>query len=333
MKKVLFIGVTRYNLEENLHLKSKFEGLSTGMNPYVLAKGKSFKTEKWGTRFYLLPPRIFWILAPGVALWLCLTKNINTIVAQGPLLEGLLGACLKKVLRKELIVEIHGNWEERLPEFRPILNFFAGISLRNADKIRGVANYLIVQAKKYAPAKSYFLFPTFTNLDDFLEERDIRFDDYILFVGREDRVKGIKYLKEAFDSLKNDFPSFRLMLVGEGLPDGKLSLSEVKERMKNCYCLVLPSITEGLPRVIIEAMALAKPVIASRVGGIPDLIEDGKTGFLFEAGHSDELADKIRTLIENKDLAVEIGRRGRDLVRNNFSNEKYIENYLKIINN
>jgi glycosyltransferase involved in cell wall biosynthesis len=102
--------------------------------------------------------------------------------------------------------------------------------------------------------------------------------------------------------------------------------------MKECYCLVVPSVSEGLPRVILEALALANPVIASRVGGIPELIEDGKNGFLFKAGDSDELAEKLKTLLNNKTLAVEMGRRGRNLVGEKFSNEKYLANYIRMIN-
>ena len=239
---------------------------------------------------------------------------------------------LKKTLHKELIVELHGDWEERLPTIRGILTFFAKRVLRNADKIRAVANYLVLKARKYAPAKPYFIFPTFTDLNDFLAEKEIIFNKEILFVGRNDRVKGIPYLIEAFELIKKDFPDFKLSLVGEGLPEGKLPLTEVRKRMKNCYCLVLPSITEGLPRVMLEAMALSKPVVASRVGGIPDLIKDSENGFLFEVGNVQELAEKLRILLDNKELAVEMGRRGRELVQSQFSNEKYINNYLAMIN-
>ena len=101
--------------------------------------------------------------------------------------------------------------------------------------------------------------------------------------------------------------------------------------MKNCYCLVLPSLSEGLGRVLIEAEALGKPVIGSNVGGIPDLIKDGKNGFLFEPKNSDNLAQKLRTLLKDKNLAMEMGKKGREFVQNKFSNENYITNYLEMI--
>lgn len=327
MKRVLFIGVTKYNLDKDTHLRKKFLGLSQGIRPCVLARGRFSHKELWGAEFYLFPRLIFWLAAPALSFWLCFSKKIDTIVAQGPLSEGLLGTILKKLLRKELIVELHGDWQ-----FRKNLAWIAPVSLKNADKIRGVADYLILKAKKYAPRKPYFLFPTFTDLEDFLAERDIRFDNYILFVGRADKTKGIGYLEEAFSKIERDFREFRLVLIGEGLPGGKLPLDKVREKMRDCYCLAVPSVSEGLPRVIMEAMALAKPIIASRVGGIPDLVKDGQNGFLFEVGNVEQLAEKLRILLQDKNLAIGMGKRGQEFVRHNFSNERYIKNYLQMIN-
>lgn len=328
MKKVLFLGVTKYNLEKDLHLQMKFEALSRGIDPYIIAKGKFCFQKKWGANFYLFPAGIFyWPMAFGTAFWLCLTRKIDTIVCQGPLVEGLVGTMLKKIFNNELIVELHGDWG-----FKKNLSKIAPISLKSADKIRGVANYLIEKSKQHAPNKPYFLFPTFTNLNDFLHEENISFQKYILFVGRNDVVKGIKYLQEAYELIKSDFPDFALVLVGEGLPTGKLSLQETRNKMKDCYCLVVPSLTEGLPRVILEAMALGKPVIVSNVGGIPDLVKDGQTGFLCQAGDSWDLAEKLRILLSNEGLAIEMGRRGKEIIKQNFSNEKYINNYLQMIN-
>ena len=139
-------------------------------------------------------------------------------------------------------------------------------------------------------------------------------------------------MKEAFSLIEKDFPDFKLVLVGEGLPEGKLSLAETKDKMKNCYCLVIPSLSEGLPRVLLEAMALAKPVVASKVGGIPDLIQEGQNGFLVEPGNTDQLAEKLRILLKDKNLAIEMGKRSRELIQDKFSNEKYIANYLKMLN-
>lgn len=342
MKNVLFIGVTKYDLAKDVHFRKKFEGLSQGIKPYtpkgsgsalmgiepyVLARGRAFGKKIFGAEFYLLPRNIFfWPAAFVLAFWLCLVKKINIIVAQGPLMEGFVGTILKKVFKTELIVELHGDWR-----VKKNLAKIAGFSLKNADKIRAVAEYLAAEAKKIAPNKPFYIFPTFTDLDGFLKEKDIRFDKFILLVGRNDPVKGVKYLIEAFEKIKPEFLDFKLVLVGEGLPEGKLSLEGVKEKMKNCYCLAVPSISEGLPRVILEAMALAKPVIASRVGGIPELVKDGETGFLVDSGNVEQLAEKLRTLLSDKALTVEMGSSARMEIEEKFSNQRYIESYLKMI--
>lgn len=329
MKNVLFVGVTKYDLDKDIHLKKKFEGLASGIKPYVLARGKMTLGKKaFGAEFYLLPKTFFsWPMAFVLALWLCPIKKIDAIVAQGPLIEGLVGTILKKIFGAELIVELHGDWR-----VKKNLAKIAGFSLKSADKIRAVAEYLMADAKKIALNKPFYIFPTFTDLDDFLRERSASLKNFILFVGRDNPVKGVKYLMEAFDKIKPEFPDFRLVLIGEGLPAGKLSLEEVRQKMKDCYCLAVPSLSEGLPRVILEAMALGKPVVASNVGGIPDVVKDGQNGFLCKAGDSQDLAEKLRVLLNDRNLAADMGRRGREFVQARFSNEKYIKNYLEMIN-
>ena len=211
MKKVLFIGVTNLNFQKKegvVHLRKKFEGLSQGIKPYVLTKGAPFHKKIWNTEFYLLPPMFFWPLAPFLAFYLCLTKKINTIIAQSPLLEGFIGSILKNIFKKELIVEIHGDWREgpflskkRRFEFlqRRFIPMLARISFKSADKIRGVANYLTEKPREIAQKKRYFLFPTFTDLDIFLKEKDVQSENFILSVGQLEKVKGFDILIESFN--------------------------------------------------------------------------------------------------------------------------------------
>ncbi len=364
MKRVLFIGVTNYNFKKEetiFHLEKKFEGLSQGIKPHILARGRPFHKKIWGTDFYLLKSRVlFWPLAFFVAFYLCLTKKIDTIIAQSPLIEGFTATILKKLFKKELIIEIHGDWIEapflskkRKCEFlgRKFVPILAKFSLKSANKIRAISNFTKQKTLNISGPKPYFIFPTFTDIDSFLKEKEAKFNNFILFVGTLEKVKGIEYLIDAFGKIKNEFPQFQLVIIGEGSElknlkwqianlklenkvefKGKLPLKETKNIMKNCYCLVLPSLSEGLGRVLMEAMALGKPIIGSRVGGIPDLIKDNQNGFLFEKGNSDDLAKKLRILLKNRNFAIKMGQKGREFVENNFSNQKYIENYVKMIN-
>ncbi len=355
MKNVLFTGVTVYDFiaAPPDHLQKKLTALGSQIRAYLLSRGRPFHKRIWGVDYYLLPSLFFWPLAFCLAFWICKKKKIDTIIAQSPLVEGFLGVLLKKTLGRELIVEVHGDWKEapflnkkRKLAFlkKKIAPFLAKMSLRSADKVRAISTYTKEQALSVSGKKPYFVFPTFTDVDSFLQEKDIHYENFILFVGALEKVKGIKYLFEAFSSAREQFPDFKLVLVGEGSEKekyssfegaefkGKLSLEETRKVMKDCYCLVLPSMSEGLGRVLIEAEALSKPVVASRVGGIPDLVEDSKNGFLAEPGNSEDLAEKIKALLKDRDSAIRMGKNGRELVKEKFSNDKYIENYLKMIN-
>lgn len=144
----------------------------------------------------------------------------------------------------------------------------------------------------------------------------------LLFVGRLDPVKGLRVLLEAVSSLIADFPGLHLTLVGDG-PDragieaaaaplgdhirftGYLSQAEVSREMQDCDIFVLPSFAEGVPVVLMEALASARPVIATQVAGVGELVTDGEHGFLVPPGDVESLAARIR------DLACDPARRQR----------------------
>lgn len=360
-KRVLFIGVTEYDLtQENPHLAKKFGGLSKNFDVISIARGRPFHKRKWGAEFYLIKYRpVFLPVAFIIGVYVCIFKKIDTLVCQTPITEGLVGVVLKRVFRKELIVEAHGDWEEmpflsRKRKFavlaKRIAPCIAHLSFRNADKIRALTNYFRERIEKTVPGKKYYVFPTYTDIDYFLEEAKTSFRKYVLTVAVLSPIKNIETLIEAFARIYKQFPDFKLVIAGEGpsrenlkfkiknqkLEDaviltGRLSLSEVREAMKDCYVFVLPSLNEGFGRVLIEAMALSKPVIASNVGGIPEIVKDGENGFLIEPKDTDLLAEKLSLLLGDKNLAESMGRRGREFCKNNFSNKNYIKSFTGMI--
>jgi len=326
MKRVLFIGVTNYNLEKpeaQLHLKKKFEGLSKGIEVFVLAKGKPFHRKIWDAEFYLLPQRFFSLLAFPLASHLCLVKKIDTILCQSPLIEGFIGSILKKVFGKELIIEVHGDWVEapflykkRWPKafWQKIFEILGKISLKNADKIRAVSTFTKEKALKVTPGKPCFIFPTFTDLSLFFKEKEIRFNNFIFFVGQLEKVKGVEFLIEAFSKISTDFPEFKLVIIGEGEDLSHLKklagfsidfLGWQKEANKieyfrNCRALIFPG-EEDFGIVPVEAMAAGKPVIAYRKGGALETIVDGKTGIFFDQPTSSALAAALRQFMTQED--------------------------------
>lgn len=163
---------------------------------------------------------------------------------------------------------------------------------------------------------------------------------HLLFVGRLAGGKGVTVLFEAFEQLLPRFPDLHLTLIGDGparleleteakqrcLGDvvtftGYRSQAEVAEALKEVDMLVLPSFAEGVPVVLMEAMASGLPVVSSRVGGIPELVEDGVSGLLVPPGDTAALADAIGKLLVNPALCARMGEEGRAKIVSDFNLE------------
>jgi len=147
----------------------------------------------------------------------------------------------------------------------------------------------------------------------------------VAFVGRLVPVKGTSYLAAAIKKLDNEGFSAGFLIVGDGperklLEDLKLSSLRVHllgyranpvEFMQAADYLVLPSLGEGCPNVVLEAFACGKPVIASKVGGVPDLVQHGKTGWLVNPRDVEGLAEGIRTLADDPKKLRLMGKEAR----------------------
>lgn len=113
---------------------------------------------------------------------------------------------------------------------------------------------------------------------------------------------------------------------------GYKSGEELKKEIKFSIATVLPSeCPETFGRAIIESFALGKPVIGARIGGIPELVKDGKTGYTFEPGSIEDLRNKIGVILNNsKNKTVLMGKRARSLVENNYNPDRHYQNLIKI---
>jgi glycosyltransferase involved in cell wall biosynthesis len=161
------------------------------------------------------------------------------------------------------------------------------------------------------------------------------------FVGWLLPIKGPNYLLKAMDDVWHGHPEASLVLVGKGDLDvdlraearkknanGKVKFlgwrEDIDEIMPLFDMLVLPSLNEGMGRVLVEAMAAGKPVVASRVGGIPDLVRDGETGYLVPPADEKALADGIKMLLDDPERAKQMGQQGKEYCHQ-FSLEAMIE--------
>lgn len=179
------------------------------------------------------------------------------------------------------------------------------------------------------------------NFLEFVNEVKEYQNEFALYVGTLQPYKGIKTLLDAWEEL--DFP---LKIVGSGPLEnyvkqristlknveylGQKSFEDVNSLIDKAGFLVLPSeCYENFPRVIVEAFAQAKPVIASRMGAMAELVRDGETGLHFKAGNSVQLANQVKRLINDCELAKDMGINARKIFENTYTMEK---NYQQLIN-
>jgi glycosyltransferase involved in cell wall biosynthesis len=157
----------------------------------------------------------------------------------------------------------------------------------------------------------------------------------LLFVGRLAPVKGLRVLFDAVQGLISELPGLRLVLVGDG-PDragleaaaaplgkhvtftGYKSQDEVAQLMKEADIFVLPSFAEGVPVVLMEAMASGLAVIATQVAGVGELVEEGVHGHMVPPGDAETLAARIRALARDPAARARMGAAGRKTVADDF---------------
>jgi glycosyltransferase involved in cell wall biosynthesis len=181
----------------------------------------------------------------------------------------------------------------------------------------------------------------------------------VLFVGRLAKIKGVDYLLKAVDIIVNKlrYKDTIFILVGPhtfagvdnplGMDEilsyieqhqlgkniiltGSLPLEEVRVLYAASDIFVLPSLAEGDPLVTLEAMASGKPVIGTRVGGIPHHICDGWNGFLIDPANEQQLADKIKYLIDNPEERKRMGANSRKYAEEEFDWKKVAEKLLAV---
>jgi phosphatidyl-myo-inositol dimannoside synthase len=175
----------------------------------------------------------------------------------------------------------------------------------------------------------------------------------VLTVGRwraDERYKGMDTLITALPRLLPRWPELQLVAVGDGddrvwLADlaeetgverhvhflSSLSYEELAACYAHCEMFALPSRGEGFGLVYLEAMASGKPVIGGAHGGAPEVIEDGKTGYLVPHGDAAQLATAIETLLSDASLREGMGRRGKQRVENEFRFSVFAKSFRKIL--
>ena len=168
----------------------------------------------------------------------------------------------------------------------------------------------------------------------------------ILFMGRLEKIKGVDILIRSIPLVVSSIPDVHLYIAGSGEEERtlkrlakKLNIEEnvtflgfISEDAKWSYykftdLCVVPSVDEPFGIVLLEAMSCGKSVVASNVGGIPYIVEDGKTGLLFECGDIEDLTENVITLLQNKELREKMGAAGLEKAKE-FSWDKIVDKTL-----
>ena len=181
-----------------------------------------------------------------------------------------------------------------------------------------------------------------------MKDYDIKTEDegYALYFGRLSREKGILNLINAFAKLDNGL----LYIAGEG-PEketieniikenklekrvkllGFLGKNQMIECISKCKFVVVPSIWyENCPYSVLETLAIGKPVIGSNMGGIPELVENNKNGFIYQYDDVDDLSNKMKKLFEDEKLVDKFSKESKKLAKEKYSREKYYEELMNI---
>jgi len=181
------------------------------------------------------------------------------------------------------------------------------------------------------------------------ENFNVKDNKLIGYVGRIEYLKGVFILIEAFAKVLESFKNVKLVLVGSGeIEKAKVYANHLKIEENiiftgyydgNIYDVLdvfdifaFPSFWEGLPYSILEAMAMGKIIIASDVGGIPELIVDGSTGILVKPKCSIDLADNLINILNNMDNYISMRNNAKETIEEKFSSIQFAINTNQIIN-
>jgi len=328
--RVLFVS-RRVELPLSPSLVRKWDAVGRELDFRVLAGGNGQDDH-----FHLAPtlpaldgPAFFAALPLRIARELRSFRP-HAVLAQGAH-ETAAALAARKLARVDtaVIADLHGDWRAptRLYGSRlrgalnPVADRVALSGLRHADGIRTVTGYTtsLVRGLGLDPADE---FPAYMDFDSFLQSAPLPLPEApsVLFVGVLERYKNVDGLAAAWRVVAARVPDARLRLVGDGtlrpvveqllrdLPDRtswdeRLSPAEVSRALDDATALVLPSRSEGMGRVVVEAFCRARPVVGARVGGIPDLVEDGQNGLLVEPGDTQALADALVRILADRGLA------------------------------
>ncbi len=328
--RVLFVGRTRYRLPLPGGLARKWDALSARMQVRVVASGTGHDP-----RFHLLPPRpldgpLFYSTLPFVIARELRSFRPDVVVAESPY-EAAAAEAARAVVRSnvKVVVEVHGDWRVWSSHYgsrsrallRPASDAAAGWAVDHADGHRAVSGFTasLLEGRGRRPLG---VFTTYSDLGAFTAPRvPVPEEKRVLFVGVLERYKNVEGLAAAWRLVAARVPDAQLHLVGKGalteVAEGlaregaqwerELQAGQVADAFDAARALLLPSASEGLPRIGVESFLRGRGIVGTRAGGIPDLVEDEVNGLLVDLGDTEALARAIVRILTEEGLASRLG--------------------------
>lgn len=347
--RVVFLGKSSVETDPQPFLREKYRLLAEHLDVTMIQLGCGGRHDVEGV--LIRPMRVrgpkaltslsYYVLGPVLALREAGRRPPAAVVCQSPLEAAPLlavRALLPRRTRPRVVVEVHGDWRTatRLYGSRhrrlltPLVDRLAVLALRRADRVRAVGEHTRRLASESGYRGDLVVYPAWSDYAQVTREPPVPLPErpVVLYVGALEPTKGVDVLLEAWPAVRAALPEARLVLVGDGSLRGQVDQamreqgegvralgrvprSEVAGRLDAATLLVLPSRSEGLPLVLLEAMARARAVVASRVGGIPELVEDGASGLLVPPADPGALGQALLRLLRDPERCAQLGEAGR----------------------
>jgi glycosyltransferase involved in cell wall biosynthesis len=169
----------------------------------------------------------------------------------------------------------------------------------------------------------------------------------LLFAGRLVPRKGLPYLLETWKEVSPDFPDARLLILGDGPLSGDLfemalglnisdtvhfggRVGNVPEYLRAADVFVLPSLQEGMANALLEAMASGLPAIASRIGGVVDVVEDGKNALLVDPADRIAFSEILRKMLTDAEMRIRLSKNALETIRSSYGLEARVSSYIEL---
>lgn len=288
-----------------------------------------------------------YLVCGTIAVWrLCRAEKFDIIHVHWPLPHFLFGYVAGKMCQAPIVISFHGAELMAVRHKFQILRPFLHWAIAKADRITANSNYTVraIQSILKHPVDIIPFGAGFSeNSSGSTSQLQSQNEHNILFVGRLVERKGVRYLLEAATILKQKLP-VKINIVGSGPEMSQLkkfshqlklenivhfhdqvSSQELQQHYQRCSVFVLPAVidskgdTEGLGVVLIEALTYQKPVVASEVGGITDIIINEKTGLTVPPADSTKLAAAIERILTDEKLATQLALAGYTHIQQNYS--------------